>query len=82
MFTSITHHTRYSTALACLRRCFTNNKTTKPFLPSHIAILGSGLTGSLSLAYHLTRKFPDTLVMALEEQPRLSGWVRSERVSV
>lgn len=49
--------------------------------PSHIAILGGGLTG-LSSAYHLSRKFPNALITLLEKQPRFGGWVRSERVEV
>ncbi|KIM91285.1 hypothetical protein PILCRDRAFT_762586 [Piloderma croceum F 1598] len=49
--------------------------------PSHIAILGGGLTG-LSSAYHLSRKFPSSLITLLEKQPRFGGWVRSERVQV
>jgi protoporphyrinogen/coproporphyrinogen III oxidase len=49
--------------------------------PSHIGILGGGLTG-LSSAYHLSRKFPSSLITLLEKQPRFGGWVRSERVQV
>jgi oxygen-dependent protoporphyrinogen oxidase len=57
------------------------DKTVVPPTPSHIVILGGGLAG-LSSAYHLSRKFPDTPITVLEEQPRLGGWVRSERVKV
>lgn len=49
--------------------------------PSHIAILGGGLTG-LSSAYHLSRKFPKSLITVLEHQPRFGGWVRSERIQI
>lgn len=50
-------------------------------LPTHIGILGGGLTG-LSSAYHLSRKFPSSLITLWEKQPRFGGWVRSERVQV
>ncbi|KAF8645531.1 hypothetical protein AX16_007756 [Volvariella volvacea WC 439] len=49
--------------------------------PRHIAVLGAGLTG-LSSAFHLSRRFPQTLITLVEKQPRVGGWVRSERVQV
>lgn len=49
--------------------------------PSHIVILGGGLTG-LSSAFHLSRKFPFASITLLEKEPRFGGWVRSERVRV
>jgi len=49
--------------------------------PTHIAILGGGLTG-LSSAFHLSRRFPKSLVTLVEKQPRLGGWIRSERIRV
>lgn len=49
--------------------------------PSHIAILGGGLTG-LSSAFHLSRRFPSASITLLEKEPRFGGWVRSERVHV
>ncbi|KZT00496.1 Protoporphyrinogen oxidase [Laetiporus sulphureus 93-53] len=49
--------------------------------PTHVAILGGGLTG-LSSAFHLSRRFPKARITLLERQPRLGGWVRSERVPV
>jgi protoporphyrinogen/coproporphyrinogen III oxidase len=49
--------------------------------PSHIVILGGGLTG-LSTAFHLSRKFPNSFLTLLEKQSRFGGWVRSERVQV
>lgn len=49
--------------------------------PKNIAILGGGLTG-LSSAFHLSRRFPTTKVTLIEEQARLGGWVRSERIKV
>jgi protoporphyrinogen/coproporphyrinogen III oxidase len=50
-------------------------------VPIHIAIFGGGLTG-LSSAFHLSRRFPKALVTLIEKQPKLGGWVRSERVQV
>jgi oxygen-dependent protoporphyrinogen oxidase len=50
-------------------------------IPRHIAILGAGLTG-LSSAFHLSRRFPKSLVTLVEKQPRLGGWVRSERAQI
>ncbi|EPQ52278.1 Protoporphyrinogen oxidase [Gloeophyllum trabeum ATCC 11539] len=49
--------------------------------PTHIAILGGGLTG-LSAAFHLARRFPSTPITLLEKEHRFGGWVRSERVEV
>ncbi|KAA1472505.1 Protoporphyrinogen oxidase [Dentipellis sp. KUC8613] len=47
----------------------------------HIAILGGGVTG-LSAAFHLARLHPNARITLLEKQPRLGGWLRSERVEV
>ncbi|KAL0068075.1 oxygen-dependent protoporphyrinogen oxidase [Marasmius tenuissimus] len=47
----------------------------------HIAVLGGGLTG-LSSAFHLSRRYPEALITVLEKNPRLGGWVYSERVEV
>ncbi|KAF8633159.1 hypothetical protein AX17_004660 [Amanita inopinata Kibby_2008] len=49
--------------------------------PTHIAVLGGGITG-LSSAFHLSRRFPSSLITLVEKQPRLGGWIRSERVTV
>ncbi|KAH9478720.1 Protoporphyrinogen oxidase [Psilocybe cubensis] len=49
--------------------------------PTHIAVLGGGLTG-LSSAIHLARRFPTSKITLLEKQGRLGGWVRSERVDL
>ncbi|KAH9932987.1 uncharacterized protein B0H18DRAFT_984951 [Fomitopsis serialis] len=49
--------------------------------PTHVAILGGGLTG-LSSAFHLSRRFPKSRITLLEKQNRLGGWVMSERVDV
>ena len=46
-----------------------------------ITILGGGLTG-LSAAFNLSRRFPSSHITLLEQETRLGGWVRSERVSV
>lgn len=49
--------------------------------PTHIAVLGGGLSG-LSSAFHLSRRFPSAAITLLEKSPRLGGWVKSERVNV
>ncbi|KAI0346718.1 Protoporphyrinogen oxidase [Trametopsis cervina] len=49
--------------------------------PTHISILGGGLTG-LSSAYHLSKRFPGAAITLLEKSPRAGGWVSSERVEV
>jgi protoporphyrinogen/coproporphyrinogen III oxidase len=47
--------------------------------PTHIAILGGGLTG-LTSAFYLSRRFPLARVTLIEKSNRLGGWVQSERV--
>ncbi|CCM00243.1 uncharacterized protein FIBRA_02272 [Fibroporia radiculosa] len=49
--------------------------------PSHILILGGGLSG-LSSAFHLSRRFPYSQITLVEKTSRLGGWVHSERVKV
>ncbi|KDQ58487.1 hypothetical protein JAAARDRAFT_193052 [Jaapia argillacea MUCL 33604] len=49
--------------------------------PTHITILGGGITG-LSSALHLSRRYPSSLITLLEKSPRFGGWIRSERVQV
>ncbi|KAI0694027.1 hypothetical protein BC835DRAFT_1275093 [Cytidiella melzeri] len=49
--------------------------------PTHISVLGGGLTG-LSSAFHLSRRYPSAKITLLEKSPRLGGWVHSERVDV
>ncbi len=49
--------------------------------PTHIAVLGGGLSG-LSSAFHLSRRYPAAHITLLERSSRLGGWVRSERVNV
>ncbi|KAG6910075.1 hypothetical protein DXG01_013528 [Tephrocybe rancida] len=44
-------------------------------------VLGGGLTG-LSSAFHLSRRFPTSLITLLERQNRLGGWVKSVQVRV
>ncbi|THV04748.1 Protoporphyrinogen oxidase [Dendrothele bispora CBS 962.96] len=47
----------------------------------HITILGGGISG-LSSAFHLSRRFPDSLITLYEKKSSLGGWVSSERVQV
>ncbi|KAF8899235.1 hypothetical protein BD779DRAFT_1690697 [Infundibulicybe gibba] len=49
--------------------------------PRHIAILGGGLTG-LSSAFHLSQRFPGSLITLIEKKCRLGGWVRSEKIMI
>ncbi|EGO03896.1 hypothetical protein SERLA73DRAFT_165460 [Serpula lacrymans var. lacrymans S7.3] len=49
--------------------------------PAHIAILGGGLTG-LSSAFHLSRRFPNSLITLLDKETRLGGWARTKRIQV
>ncbi|KAH8103023.1 Protoporphyrinogen oxidase [Cristinia sonorae] len=49
--------------------------------PTHIAILGGGLSG-LSSAFHLARRFPGVPISLLEKTQRLGGWVHSERTQI
>ncbi|KIY43492.1 Protoporphyrinogen oxidase [Fistulina hepatica ATCC 64428] len=49
--------------------------------PTHIAILGGGVTG-LSSAFHLSRRFPHALITLIEAGASLGGWVQSERVHI
>ncbi|KZT25657.1 Protoporphyrinogen oxidase [Neolentinus lepideus HHB14362 ss-1] len=49
--------------------------------PSHIAVVGGGITG-LSSAWHLVRRFPRTPITVVEKEGRFGGWIRSERVEV
>jgi len=50
-------------------------------VPSHVVILGGGITG-LSAAFHLARKHPTVQITLFEKSARFGGWVRSERVNV
>ena len=50
-------------------------------MPRSIGILGGGFTG-LSSAYHLSRRFPTSKIVLLENDTRLGGWVRSNRVEL
>ena len=49
--------------------------------PTHISVLGGGLTG-LSSAFHLSRRFPSAKITLLERSSHIGGWVHSERVEV
>ncbi|KAF7318775.1 Protoporphyrinogen oxidase [Mycena chlorophos] len=51
-------------------------------VPHHIAVLGGGLTG-LSSAFHLSRRFPSSIVTLIDKQKRLGGWAsNTERVKL
>lgn len=52
-----------------------------PAKPSHVVILGGGVTG-LSSAIHLGTRFPSCRITLLEKFPRIGGWIRSETVKV
>ncbi|KAJ7211161.1 hypothetical protein GGX14DRAFT_520062 [Mycena pura] len=50
--------------------------------PPHIAILGGGLTG-LSSAFHLSRRFPSSIITIVDKNKHLGGWgSKSERVQL
>ncbi|KAF7316518.1 Protoporphyrinogen oxidase [Mycena indigotica] len=50
--------------------------------PSHIAVLGGGLTG-LSSAFHLSRRFPSSVVTVVDRNKKLGGWAaNTERVKL
>ena len=68
----------------CLCRFFnkcSSDDRNQMAVPAHIAVLGAGITG-LSSAFHLSRRFPKSLITLIEKQPRLGGWIRSERVEI
>jgi predicted NAD/FAD-binding protein len=41
--------------------------------PRHVAVLGGGLTG-LTAAYHLSRRFPSSLISLYETSDRYEAW--------
>ncbi|KAJ7064740.1 hypothetical protein C8F01DRAFT_1054175 [Mycena amicta] len=50
--------------------------------PHHVAVLGGGLTG-LSSAFHLSRRFPSSVVTLIDKNKRLGGWAsNTERVKL
>ncbi|KAJ7650088.1 hypothetical protein FB45DRAFT_886881 [Roridomyces roridus] len=50
--------------------------------PTHIAVLGGGLTG-LSSAFHLSRRFPLANITLIDKQKSLGGWAsKTERVQL
>jgi len=63
------------------RHVATSNKQPHIMPRHHIAVLGGGLSG-LSSAFHLSRRFPDSLITLFERKPSPGGWVSSERVQV
>lgn len=50
-------------------------------MPAHVAILGGGLSG-LSAAFHLSRRFPSTLITLIEKHTKLGGWAKSDRIQL
>ncbi|KAF7426255.1 oxygen-dependent protoporphyrinogen oxidase [Pleurotus ostreatus] len=50
-------------------------------MPTHVAIIGGGLSG-LSAAFHLSRRFPSTLITIIEKHTNLGGWAQSDRIQV
>lgn len=49
--------------------------------PTDVAVLGGGITG-LASAYYLSNEFPNARIVLFEDNSRLGGWVKSERVDV
>lgn len=49
--------------------------------PTDVAVLGGGITG-LASAYYLSNEFPNARIALFEDNSRLGGWVKSERVDV
>ncbi|KAE9396700.1 Protoporphyrinogen oxidase [Gymnopus androsaceus JB14] len=47
----------------------------------HLLVLGGGLSG-LASAFHLSRRFPESLITLVEKQSRLGGWISSHRVHI
>ncbi|KAM7207641.1 hypothetical protein V8F20_001908 [Naviculisporaceae sp. PSN 640] len=62
-------------------QCHRGYATARKEKPTHIAILGGGLTG-LATAYYITRYFPSAKITIYEKSKRLGGWVDTERVAV
>ena len=47
----------------------------------HVVVLGGGITG-LATAFHLSRRIPQAKITLIENQDRVGGWIRSERVEL
>jgi hypothetical protein len=47
----------------------------------HVVVLGAGITG-LATAFHLSRRIPQAEITLVENQDRVGGWMRSERVEL
>ena len=47
----------------------------------HVVVLGGGITG-LATAFHLSRRIPQAKITLVENQDRVGGWMRSERVEL
>ena len=59
------------------RRFFANSK----YPDNHVVVLGGGITG-LATAFHLSRRIPQIKITLVENQDRVGGWMRSERVEL
>jgi len=46
-----------------------------------VVVLGGGITG-LATAFHLSRRCPQAQITLVENQDRVGGWMRSERVEL
>ena len=64
-------------------RSFANS--TDPEAPrdptGHVVVLGGGITG-LATAFHLSRRIPQAKITLVDDQDRVGGWMRSERVEL
>jgi len=47
----------------------------------HVVVLGGGITG-LATAFHLSRRIPQAKITLVENQDRVGGWMRSERIEL
>lgn len=65
------------------RRTFVNSTGSKASKnpTEHVVVLGGGITG-LATAFHLTRRIPQAKITLVENQDRVGGWIRSERVEL
>ncbi|KAG8835351.1 oxygen-dependent protoporphyrinogen oxidase [Serendipita sp. 399] len=55
--------------------------TTASSNPSHIVVLGAGISG-LTAAFHLQRRFPNTKITVIEEQKRVGGWINTKAIDL
>ena len=47
----------------------------------HVVVLGGGITG-LATAFHLSRRIPQAEITLVENQDRVGGWMKSERIEL